>query len=195
MNHSLCKKEKILFTNAQLADLLNVKINYLRVLKNHNKERLKDNKHFISVPGFKKGSPPMIKWTKQGALFLANKIRTPEAGIFLQKMGIKERHRSRVEYEAIGIITHAIKGFAKFKKQYSVYQFKIDLYLPEQKIAIECDESSHKGYNQSNEKFRETVIKEKLNCEFIRFSPSPPSNIGDIINKIFRIIDFQKLKP
>lgn len=153
MNNDLSKKkEENLYTYPELAKLLNVTVGRLRTAKSIINDSLELNKHYFYAT-IKAGSPQMIQWTKLGAILLANRIRTPESSIFLEKLGIKERHRSRIEHDAIGVIVHAIQGYAKFKKQFFVYQFKVDLYLPEQKIVIECDEKDHKGYDKSYEEF------------------------------------------
>lgn len=58
-----------------------------------------------------------------------------------------------------------------YELQYIVYNYRIDCYLPELKIAIEIDEFNHQDRNLLQEKKRENIIKEKLNCIFFRFNP------------------------
>jgi very-short-patch-repair endonuclease len=58
-------------------------------------------------------------------------------------------------------------------EQYQVGNYRIDLYFPKYKIAIECDEMHHdQKINQINDKLREQYIKEKIGCSFIRYRPS-----------------------
>jgi very-short-patch-repair endonuclease len=73
----------------------------------------------------------------------------------------------------------------KYIKQYYCKGYKIDLYFPEYKIGIECDENNHKNYNKIKEKIREDIITKELNCKIIRFNPDEKDfNIFEIINKI-----------
>ena len=84
-------------------------------------------------------------------------------------------------------------------KQYIVDKYKIDLYIPEFNIAIECDENNHIDRNVNYEIERETNILKKLNCTFIRYNPNDEyfdifKVIKDINKEIFRIKDKEKQK-
>jgi len=177
-------------TNEELAELLGVSVGRIKNVKSVNRGELEEGVHFIKEWGVKPGSPPMTKWTQEGAIAIATKIRSNKAGIFLEHKGIRERHRSRIEHCAIDIITHAIKGFTQFKRQYSVFPYKVDLYLPEINMCVECDELNHKtGYDKYSQEYRERIIVSKLNCKMLRFNPNETDfNIGDIVNQIFSYI-------
>ena len=56
-------------------------------------------------------------------------------------------------------------------KQFPIGQYKIDLYLPQFKIAIECDEFGHDAYDKHDEEKREQFITDQLSCKWIRFDP------------------------
>ena len=58
-----------------------------------------------------------------------------------------------------------------FELQKAVNNFRIDLYLPDQRLAIEIDEFNHKDRDDHYEKERERIIIECLNCCFIRIDP------------------------
>lgn len=72
--------------------------------------------------------------------------------------------------------------------QYSILDYRIDLYFPKYKLAIECDEKAHK--NKINEDIkRENEIKEILNCTFIRYEPEEKDFcISNVINSIYKHI-------
>ena len=55
--------------------------------------------------------------------------------------------------------------------QHSVLSYRIDLYFPKHKLAIEFDENGHKGRNIDYEIKRQKTIEKQLDCEFIRFNP------------------------
>lgn len=88
------------------------------------------------------------------------------------------------EQETLEIIS---KSFSHLKqiRQYYVNGFLVDLYFPEYKLAIECDEYNHRHIPCKVEKERERKIKNLTGCKFIRFNPDEPDfNIGDVINMI-----------
>lgn len=78
----------------------------------------------------------------------------------------------------------------KMINQYVIDNYRIDLYFPEYKLAIECDEKYHNNISQKNkDNIREEYITEKLFCKFIRFNPGDKNfNIFEIINLIYEHI-------
>jgi very-short-patch-repair endonuclease len=78
--------------------------------------------------------------------------------------------------------------------QFSVGQYRVDLYLRRANIVIECDENDHRWYNQEMEFQREAYIKRSLRCNMVRFDPHKDGwDIFQTINQISRIYE-QKLK-
>ena len=51
------------------------------------------------------------------------------------------------------------------------FNYKIDAWFPEYKLAIEIDESGRSDRNDNKEKSIENSIKQKLQGEFIRINP------------------------
>ena len=97
---------------------------------------------------------------------------------------------SRKEIEFFGILEEIIKVFnIKGIKQFKVFNYRIDYYIPSMNIAIEYDENSHKHYTYEQHKDRQLRIESKLNCRFIRVSDnkSHNENIGQVIKEIFNI--------
>ena len=92
------------------------------------------------------------------------------------------------ETETLLYIKKAFSG-EKMESQYKCGNYRIDLYFPSLKIAIECDEDGHKNYDKKKEKNRETYIKKSLNCSIIRYNPDKKDFcIFDVINNIFTTI-------
>lgn len=92
------------------------------------------------------------------------------------------------EVEAVRIISECFKQF-EFQTQFSVGKYRIDLYFPEHRIAVECDEENHSDYKKENEKKRESFIKDELGCQFVRFNPDEKNfNIGTVINKLMLLL-------
>lgn len=76
------------------------------------------------------------------------------------------------ETETIDFVYETLSSSFTLKKQYKVLNYRIDLYIIEKKIAIECDENNHKDRDQQYEKKRENDIIEAIGCKFIRFNPN-----------------------
>ncbi len=91
------------------------------------------------------------------------------------------------EQETIGQLITAFKCL-NFKTQYAVGDYKIDLYFPEYKLAIECDEFNHMNRDSEYEKSREEYIKTSLECKFIRYNPDDIN--FNIFNVVSRIVEF-----
>ena len=68
-------------------------------------------------------------------------------------------------------------------------RYKVDLYLLDLKVAIECDEQGHRYRNKLMEGWRQKMIEEELKCKFIRFNLDKSNfNVGRIVNEIFTLI-------
>lgn len=93
------------------------------------------------------------------------------------------------ESSYLRIISSSFKRFSQiFQHQIGLY--KIDLYFPEYKLAIEVDEFGHGDRCPIYEQNRQEYLEKYLKCKFIRFNPDETNfNIGDVIfiimNEIF----------
>lgn len=77
----------------------------------------------------------------------------------------------------------------EYKLQYCCLTYKIDMYLPQHKIAIEIDEMGHQDRNQQYEILREDGIKSALNCKFLRINPHKSNfRIAAEIGKLTRLL-------
>lgn len=98
-----------------------------------------------------------------------------------------------IESKTIGFIKRCFRD-EDMIQQYSVGCFRIDLYFPKYKIAVECDEKSvHSSFEQlQKDKEREALIKSELGCIFIRYRPEENDmELADVVYEIRnRIIKF-----
>ena len=86
------------------------------------------------------------------------------------------------------------KKFLRGHQEMTVYywSYRIDLYFPEHKLAIECDEHDHKDRDINYEIKRQRFIEDQLNCKFIRYNPDAKDfTIESVLNRIFQYI-YQK---
>jgi very-short-patch-repair endonuclease len=93
----------------------------------------------------------------------------------------------KIETETINFIKKCFSN-EEMVTQYSVLNYRIDLYFPKYKLAIECDEKEHKNQIEKDIK-RENEIKSILNCTFIRYEPEEKNFcISYVINSIYKHI-------
>ena len=104
---------------------------------------------------------------------------------------------ARKELRFLSNLKDALEVFNyEYKEQFQVLKYRIDLYIPELKVAIEYDENDHIGYSFEAQEGREEKIKKELKCEFIRLSDkrSDGANIAIVIKNIqkFKEMDDKK---
>lgn len=74
------------------------------------------------------------------------------------------------------------------KKQYKILNYRIDLYIIDKNIAIECDECGHLDRNIEYEEKREKDIISLINCKFIRFNPNDPNfKLSSLLSEIMEL--------
>jgi very-short-patch-repair endonuclease len=92
------------------------------------------------------------------------------------------------EQEFIRAICKAFSHL-QMEPQFRIGDYRIDLYFPSLKIAVECDEHGHFDRDKSKEIARQEYIESQLNCRFLRFNPDAKKFcIYDIINELMRIV-------
>ena len=112
----------------------------------------------------------------------------PNAINIAKKVDISVNHilNTRKEQDSIHAILKTFKG-ENMVRQYSVGTYRIDLYFPKYKLAIECDEYGHSDRDQEYEHTRQHYIEDKLGCQFIRYNPDSKNyNVFDMFNKIYK---------
>lgn len=129
------------------------------------------------------GPQPMVVITKAGCDIMAIGCRKLEA---VRLCAILKVKTISLRQEASCLLT-ITKAFVQLqmKVQYQVGPYRIDLYIPKYKLAVECDENDHIAYLGQDETARQTFIESALGCTFIRFNPDAQDfNIGTVINRM-----------
>ena len=92
------------------------------------------------------------------------------------------------EQTVLRSIKDAFEG-EDMQTQYTVIDYRIDLYFHKHKLSIEVDELGHADRNLYNEIESQKALERELNYVFIRINPDEKdSNIFKEINKIYRHI-------
>ena len=74
------------------------------------------------------------------------------------------------EQTVINSIKDAFEG-ENMQTQYTVLNYRIDLYFHKYKLAIEVDELGHADRNIDNEIDRQRALEREISCVFIRINP------------------------
>lgn len=103
-------------------------------------------------------------------------------------LNINVMHQT-IEQETLTPIKNILDEIYETIPQHKVDKYKIDLYVPKLKLAIECDEFNHRHYNQESEKEREDRITEELDCIFFRYNPCNKNfNLYKTIGELMKLI-------
>ena len=98
-----------------------------------------------------------------------------------------------LENQTIGFIENIFKNIFTIERQKFIDKYKVDLYIKEHNIVIECDENNHNDRNTNYEQERELIII----CngyKLIRFNPNEKNfDISNVIRVINYVI-FGKCK-
>ena len=93
------------------------------------------------------------------------------------------------EQTVINSIKDAFEG-ENMQSQYTVLNYRIDLYFHKYKLATEVDELGHNDRSIDYEIQRQKALERELDCVFIRIDPDPVDfNIFKEINKTDRHIN------
>ena len=166
--------------------------------KLHDKHELVWGEDCKATRSFHNGRSGVL-WHQSGALKLAKLCTKAGAQAFCREMGLLP-HQRRLEDDSLRIIMAALEGITPYRREYVVRDYpyrsyRIDLYLPEYKIAIERDEDGHQSHARYEEEERQRRIEQQLSCQFIRFNPDEPGfNVGQVLNEIWKRILAHKSK-
>ena len=173
----------ILFKLVDIGSILNMKnINVLKFSE--------DESQIIKVKTIT-GNHPAKFITIFGLYKLVSRSRKQEVIDFCNTIGI-DQHLNfycKIETETLYNIRKCFRD-EEMISQYKVNKYFIDLYFPEYKLAIECDETQHNVItNKLKDIEREIIIKNNLDCTFIRYKPFDKDfNVFDVINQIYKHI-------
>ena len=175
------------FVGKDIAKALEYK-NVSKALKDHVDEEDKRYNKSLSSLGQRGG------WliTESGVRQLVASSNMPNAIGLCNYLGIEIGGYNNVKKEQRTLlqIMQAFNG-EDMQRQYPVSRgkYRIDLYFPKYKLAIECDEFGHSDRPEGYDETRQEYIKNELNCRFIRYNPDSDNfSIFNVINNIINYI-------
>ena len=127
----------------------------------------------------------------RGLKSLITKSNKPASIEIARQFGIDvETKYLRKEIEIVSFVQQFLTSLhIPFEFQKAVGSYKIDLYLPDQRLAVEIDEFGHIRRCPIYEQQREQYITKALNCVFLRINPDDNKfNIATCLADITRYI-------
>ena len=96
--------------------------------------------------------------------------------------------------QSIGLRLRKLFPSEELIEGFLALNYLIDYYFRKHKLAIEVDELGHKDRDQTKENKRQIVLKEYLDCEFIRINPHEKDFSAYELGKVQTFIDKSKKK-
>jgi very-short-patch-repair endonuclease len=133
--------------------------------------------------------------TLQGLKRLVSRSNSVNATRLALEIGMDVYHQktAMIEAQTLERIMAAFQGLHMIT-QYTVLKYRVDLYFPDYKLIVECDELHHR-YNVEADRAREAEITQHLQgCSFIRYEPLQPNfDVLQVINRIvLHIVEWQQ---
>jgi len=187
------------FVGYEIATLLGYR-NTTEVIKNNVSKC--NRLEFRDFPGVKEPEldPRTILITRDGAIEILIKTRkriSPDVLHILKNFGIETTNRKCLtkEQQTLSALTNSFKT-EKFEDQFKVGRYYLDLYFPEYKIVVECDENGHADRKPYKERERMDFVNEKLGLtddNWIRYNPDADDfDISKVIGRIYTRINLLK---
>ena len=149
----------------------------IKIYKRHGPEFIKDEKFMYAHECI---IMPMIMHCT---------VSTPKSIEFKSNLGLSQYVIAlNKEQSVIKSIMETFEG-ENMQTQYSVLDYRSDLYFHEYKLAIEIDEKGHTDRNIDQEIKRQKALEKRLDCKFIRINPDEENfNISKTKIETFRHI-------
>jgi len=145
-------------------------------------------------------NPKTTLINRDGAIEILIKTRkriSPDVLHILKRFGIDTTNRKCLtkEQQTLSALTNTFKT-EKFEDQFKVGRYYLDLYFPEYKIVVECDENGHTDRKPDDERKRMDYVNEKLGLtddNWIRFNPDEKDfDVSKVSGKIYTRINLLK---
>lgn len=118
----------------------------------------------------------LTKVTKSNAEILISEL----------KLDVMTVRFQRKEEATIMDIIMCFHPHLKMTRQFRVGSYRVDLYIHDLNIVVECDEDDHRGYNAELDKSRTVLIDELISPVWVRYNPDDGIRVpvSEIINHL-----------
>ena len=126
----------------------------------------------------------------RGVALLCCKSRKPQSVVLANQLGVNldDMKTMMQETKTLAALGQMFKG-ETLKLQHIVGPYRVDMFLPEYSIVVECDEHRHMHYTKEYEEMRQLYITDKLKCKWVRCNPDDTAfSIFQTANLLFQAI-------
>lgn len=159
----------------------------VQAIRNHVRNLRETETPRLSAPT-NGGWQRVIYLSRNAVKHVVSKCRSPTVTLLAKHFGIEATDICSRPIESITLpqIMIAFAGEAMYR-QYQVNGYRIDLYFPRVRLAVECDENYHRVKSQmEKDSVRQDTIQRALDCDFIRYSPEQDGFcVFALINEIY----------
>ena len=154
--------------------------NLVVITRRYHPKYRKDRHQLIDNP---KNQPNRIFLHRVIAIGVIKDCRTAEACNFKRSLGFELHDVFNTKRQIVVETLKDVFEGENIQTKYYVLGYRVDLYFHDYKLAIETDEFRHCDRDIEYEKERERILKEELNCVFIRINPDKPNfNVNNAKN-------------
>lgn len=178
----------VILTDDFYKSLATTKGNIVRFLKKNFKENIHYRLHKTSIQKHGGMNYIDVYATKETADLVKSTYNLKHKYIDVVETVQFKQILMTLENSTIGFICNSFKHSGlTFIRQYPVGTYKVDLYIKELNLVLECDELGHKNYNIVYEDKRTEYISNYLHCKWVRFNPNASTfEISDVIAIIIK---------
>lgn len=133
------------------------------------------------------GVQMLVHISRRGLHCFLCSSRSPKACSFANALGM-EVHNNLwlcIETDALAFLQTALSNY-KAERQFYCKPYRIDLYFPDHRVAVECDEKcGHGECRVSDDHERQAKLESQLSCQFVRFRPQQPEfSLAALIHQV-----------
>ena len=176
-----------------LAECLNaLKQGILRYLK----KNFKENVHYKYDGYYKQDKGKQIGNNRQRILVTQNCYELVKNSYNLRNKYLTEINDNFkcvnvvmcLENSTIGFIENSLRGIVNMRRQQIINNYRVDLYFPDTKLIVECDEDNHNDRNAVDERTRDNILT-SLGNKVIHFNPNDSKfDLSNVLREIFSVI-------
>jgi very-short-patch-repair endonuclease len=137
-----------------------------------------------------KGERPSLFVDRPSLKYLLSKTRKAKVADLTRLLGFEEHLAAPCkETLYVGQLKLMFPAM-RFKREYQVDRYRVDLYSKDYNIIVECDEMGHQGYDETKDAERTQKINEVLvGPTWVRFNPDKADfTIVDVIAQLTTIL-------
>ncbi len=173
---------KLWYDTYQISDMLKYhKSSYLASYYSSN--------HGINTRKF--GADGHVYTDRAGLQTILSRGRKPGCKGLMEKLclDVVEKNQSYEASVLEDIIDYVKEEDIKYRLQYPIGTYRVDMYLPDANIVIEVDEHGHVDRDMTYEKKREKFIRDHVTEKILRINPNVPKfRMAKILGMLARMI-------